>query len=180
MQKNPYPLLHSTGQDNCRATIHPDHGHASFDCLLQQLMLRKRTLATDVLAPVGEAEGDTLEIQGGLQSTSGSDLPRFESPEAFREWVVKRLDEYLSGLSRSTAKAEKANVIVTLHHPDRQASAPTNVEGARVIELHADNSPRLHTDRSTDGSLTTVLGGSMLSLWPQAILETGDVIELMG
>lgn len=96
--------------------------------------------------------------------------------------MVRRqiLDEYPSGLSRPPANAEKANVVVTLHHPDRQTTAATNVEGARVIALHADNRSRLLTEHATDGSLTIVLGGSMLNLWPQAILETGDVVELMG
>lgn len=48
--------------------IHEGYREHSFDCLLQSLMMRKRRLASSVLWPMGDVEGDITSLQRGITS----------------------------------------------------------------------------------------------------------------
>lgn len=159
--------------------IHPVDGPASFDCLLQRLMLRKRTLATDVLAPIGESEGDVAAIQNGLHAQSSHEVPTFDSPQQFREWVDARLDQYLRNASLRTNDLNEANVVVRLHHSEEQSLSSDDHVPARLIELYANGSSRIQTHRSANGTLVIELGGGMLNLWPEAVLESGETVAVI-
>lgn len=159
--------------------IHPVDGPTSFDCLLQRLMLRKRTLATDVLAPMGESEGDVADIQNGLQAQAAHEVPSFDSPEIFREWVEARLENYLRNTSLRTNDLEEASVAVRLYHSKEQLLSSIDHVPARLIELHAHGPSRVQTRRLESGALIIELGGQMLNLWPEAVLESSEKVAVM-
>lgn len=46
--------------------IHPNYGAQSFDCLLQSLMQRKRSLASQALWPMGDTKSDLSDLQSGM------------------------------------------------------------------------------------------------------------------
>lgn len=52
--------------------IHPSYGVQSFDCLLQSLMQRKRSLASKALWPMGDTHGDMSDLQNGLANGAQS------------------------------------------------------------------------------------------------------------
>jgi SNF2 family DNA or RNA helicase len=52
--------------------IHPAYAEGSFDCLLQNLMQRKRRLAKKALWPMGDTSQDAEEIQSKLRGESSS------------------------------------------------------------------------------------------------------------
>jgi superfamily II DNA or RNA helicase len=58
--------------------VHPGYREDSFDCLLQNLMQRKRRLARSALWPMGDTSGDADALQrglrAGLEATSGDPL----------------------------------------------------------------------------------------------------------
>lgn len=159
--------------------IHPVDGPASFDCLLQRLMLRKRTLATDVLAPIGESEGDVTDIQKGLNANPVDAIPTFDTALSFRAWVEARLHGYLSNSLQRTENTEEANVVVRTNHAKGQTLPPSTTGPARLIELYANGPSRVQTHRLEGGALVIELGGQMLSLWPEAVLESGDRVKVM-
>jgi hypothetical protein len=50
--------------------VHPDYQHNSFDCLLHNLMTRKRRLASSALWPMGDTDEDAARLQQSLADES--------------------------------------------------------------------------------------------------------------
>ncbi len=142
-------------------------------------MLKKRTLATDVLAPMGEAEGDTDAIRNGLEAQYAIELPSFDTPESLTIWVNKRLENYLIKKTGDTPVSDEAQVVVRLRHSQSQSGSNSTHKSNRLIELFPDGPSRVETRRLEDGTLVTELGGAMLSLWPEAVLEPGDTVRVI-
>lgn len=74
--------VHRIGQERAVSVhvpmaIHPQYREDSFDCLLQNLMERKRQLASSALWPMGDTENDTADLRqkmtSGEPSTSSGD-----------------------------------------------------------------------------------------------------------
>lgn len=76
--------------------IHPEFGDYSFDRRLQELLLRKRHLSRELLAPPASSERDLDDL---FRQTVRLDyevrLPDFDSmePRQFERWVLDRLQE---------------------------------------------------------------------------------------
>ncbi len=139
-------------------------------------MRKKRTLATDVLAPTGETEGDNGAIQNGLESQYLVELTPFDTPESLASWVNERLEDYLIKKPSDKPVADEAQVVVHLHHTRSRSGSPGNHKSNRLIELFPDGPSRVKTRRLEDGTLVTELGGAMLSLclrrfWSRVILS---------
>ena len=64
--------------------IHPGYGAQSFDCLLQSLMQRKRSLASQALWPMGDTHGDLSALQAGL-----SNEPQTQSPNVLDDCMFE-------------------------------------------------------------------------------------------
>ena len=63
--------VHRTGQNkpvevHVPMAIHPNYGAQSFDYLLQSLMQRKRSLASQALWPMGDTKGDLSDLQSEM------------------------------------------------------------------------------------------------------------------
>jgi superfamily II DNA or RNA helicase len=55
--------------------VHPDYQHNSFDCLLHNLMTRKRRLASSALWPMGDTDEDAARLQQSLADESTTLAP---------------------------------------------------------------------------------------------------------
>ena len=69
--------VHRIGQErdvtvHVPMAIHPRHREKSFDCLLDNLMTRKRNLANSALWPMGDTESDVSDLRSGLVSESNN------------------------------------------------------------------------------------------------------------
>lgn len=159
--------------------IHPEDGTASFDCLLQKLMLRKRLLAADVLAPMGEAASDSTILQSELAAAQNNELPVFGSAESFLLWAEERLEAFSTVTTTNSVSEDKAEVHVRLHHAGRSPIESTNIAARRRVELFSEGPARVETKRLDDGTLVTELGGPLLTLWPEAVLEPSDQVKII-
>ena len=159
--------------------IHPQDGSASFDCLLQKLMLRKRLLAADVLAPMGEVDGDANVLHDELTSGHKNQLPEFKSSDEFRAWTEDRLRLYTTAAADVQSKTDNRDVHVRRHHGSTSSVEPMFSASLRRVELFSGGPPRLETRRLDDGTLLTELGGTLLSLWPEAVLEPDDRVKFV-
>ena len=80
--------VHRIGQDrpvtiHVPMAIHPQHREGSFDCLLHNLMNRKRQLASSALWPMGDTAADATDLRRGI-SGSGPDESRIGNGEPVR------------------------------------------------------------------------------------------------
>lgn len=160
--------------------IHPKHGLGSFDCLLQRLMLRKRLLAADVLAPMGEGEGDVGVLQSELAAEHADPLPPFESLSSLSNWIDARLAAFSISTADNSGTSTEYDVIVRLHHGSDKPADMGQFKASRRVEVFSGGSARVESHRLDDGTLVTELGGALLSLWPQAVLEPGDHVKVLG
>lgn len=72
--------------------IHPDYGPQSFDCLLQNLMQKKRKLASQALWPMGDNYSDLESLQSSLQgerSSNSANIIAETMSELFRRDKLK-------------------------------------------------------------------------------------------
>jgi len=161
--------------------IHPTHVTGSFDCLLQRLMLAKRSLATDVLAPMADCHDDVNALQEQLLETVEGAIPVFASVSELDEWARGRWQDYRAAHGHESWHTTVAGpaVIVHLSSSLQDAGAEFRIGGdaGRTIVLGACGESRLMTECDDAGMLTTRLSGASLALWPEAVLEPTEAVR---
>ncbi len=69
--------------------VHPHHQRASFDCILNDIMIRKRKLFRDILMPVEDFDADQSAMISGLTNENKFDISQIDSLDwkAFEVWT---------------------------------------------------------------------------------------------
>ncbi|HBO43485.1 MAG TPA: hypothetical protein DD670_06055, partial [Planctomycetaceae bacterium] len=143
--------------------IHPRLQRGSFDCLLQTLMRRKRSLADSVLWPPESDENEIRALYDAIvtaeetsnttETLQGLDLAGYPS------LVAEDLD---GGTIRVRPRDGGASIVVSTE-PERIANVPLSADDAAVFLLAEKNDCSLPS-----GLPVSTLGGTML--WPEFIL----------
>ena len=171
--------------------IHPRYLTGSFDCLLQDLMARKKSLADAALWPMGDTEADaeTLEhamrqaapesavtgpAPGHLEDFSVVGLAGFAPPEAMGDGVcyLEWLDGWgggavvLNGAAMESPQAAKSALRAL-------AAAKPNVGIAAIIAL-SSQSTTVAALKAEGVAPVAALDGALATLWPNYVLCGAD------
>ena len=119
--------------------IHPGYRERSFDCVLNDLMRRKTSLARAALWPPTDNDFDFNMLMAGLGGTAPADLAEVDDLDwrGFENWIMQRAKE--SGdwrVSETPTSGDRGADVVLRHCRRRDASA-------LVQAKHTDNRERL-------------------------------------
>lgn len=146
-------------------------------CLLQKLMLRKRTIASGVLAPMGDSLSDVGELVAGV-SCDDDELSVPATITELRVWAQERFKDAGGQIGVSDGTANSTLLVFRDNHESHQAviarASQLHPNAERMVVLSPDTTPHLHTHHLESGMAVTELAGSMLGLWPAATLEAGN------
>ena len=111
--------------------IHPAYREYSFDCVLNNLMKRKRTLARAALWPPTDSDFDLGALIAGLNATEPADLSEIDGYnwKQFEDWVIRSARD--SGdwkVSETPASGDGGADAVLRHRHRRNASALVQVK----------------------------------------------------
>ena len=179
--------------------IHPEYRESSFDCILNNLMRRKTSLARAALWPPTNNDYDMGML---VTEISGADLINLEKIDnfnwqEFEDWVMQRAQDSGEWKVSETPSSGDAGADAVLEHRQRDASAlvqvkHTNNRSRRIDEnavrevIHAVghykiNNPQLvvianaydFTDRARNTALENdvkLVDRNHLGLWPNHVL----------
>ena len=119
--------------------IHPGYRERSFDCVLNDLMRRKTSLARAAIWPPTDNDFDFNMLMTGLSGAEPADLTEVDSLDwrGFENWIMERARE--SGdwrVSQTPTTGDQGADVVLKHCRRRDASA-------LVQAKHTDNRERL-------------------------------------
>ena len=74
--------------------VHPEYMSNSFDCILNDIMIRKRQLFQRVLMPMENARQDQSDVVAGLTGANGFDISQIDALDwkRFENWVGKEAE----------------------------------------------------------------------------------------
>ncbi|MEQ9145441.1 MAG: SNF2-related protein [Parvibaculaceae bacterium] len=101
--------------------VHPARRHQSFDCVLNTLMKRKKSLARAVLWPPTENDADISALIAGLSGAEPVDLPSIDDKDwlAFEKWLVDEAERSGEWQAAQTPTSGDKGADVILTHKQR-------------------------------------------------------------
>lgn len=179
--------------------IHPEYRESSFDCILNNLMRRKASLARAALWPPTDNDYDMGMLVAGISEADLISLERIDNFnwQEFEDWVMQRAQESGEWRVSETPISGDAGADAVLEHRQRDASALVQVkhtadrsrridESAVIEVMHAAkryriNNPQLvvitnaydFTDRARNTALESdvkLVDRNHLGLWPNHVL----------
>lgn len=115
--------------------IHPAYREQSFDCVLNDLMRRKKSLARAALWPPTLIDDDNGRLLAGIAGTSAVDLHEVDDLDwaAFEDWVLERAKENGDWVASRTPHSGDAGADAVL----RQAGG----SGAALVQIKHTGDP---------------------------------------
>ena len=179
--------------------IHPEYREGSFDCILNNLMRRKTSLARAALWPPTDNDYDIGMLVAGISGADTADLDKIDNFnwQEFEDWVMRRARDSGEWMVSETPASGDAGADAVLEHRQRDASALVQVkhtadrsrridENAVVEVMHVAkryriNNPQLvvitnaydFTDRARSTALESdvkLVDRNHLGLWPNHVL----------
>lgn len=179
--------------------IHPEYREGSFDCILNNLMRRKTSLARAALWPPTDNDYDMGMLVTGISGADLIDLEKIDnfSWQEFEDWVMQQAQDSREWKVSETPGSGDAGADTVLEHRQRDASAlvqvkHTNNRSRRIDEsavrevIHAVGrykvvNPQLvvitnahdFTDRARNAALESdvkLVDRNHLGLWPNHVL----------
>ena len=104
--------------------IHPAHRERSFDCVLNELMRRKRSLARAALWPPTLSDVDNAALLTGMSGADAFDPAEIDSLDwqGFEHWVVDRARKSGDWEASETPRSGDGGADALLRHCRRQAT----------------------------------------------------------
>ena len=115
--------------------IHPAHRERSFDCVLNDLMRRKRSLARAALWPPTLSDVDNAALVTGMSGAEAFDPTEIDSLDwhGFEHWVVDRARESGDWEASETQRSGDGGADALLWHRRRHATVAV-VQAKHTIE----------------------------------------------
>ena len=106
--------------------VHRLYKNQSFDCVLNDLMRRKRILSRSALWPATNSDGDKKALVGGMALENSFELGRIDSfdPVQFEHWILSeasKLDDWTALSTPVTGDAGADGVLRHTFRPDHGA-----------------------------------------------------------
>ena len=144
--------------------IHPRLQEGSFDCLLQRLMKKKRSLADSVLWPPEGDENEVRALYDAIVSARESDgVQQVDDSLQLLDRADLDVQELGANVLRLSPKRGGASVVVTLRYSDLRSEALDAKTDAAVVVLSETDVPVSDTTVPV-----SILGGA--TLWPEFIM----------
>jgi hypothetical protein len=101
--------------------VHPDLSERSFDCILNNIMSRKRILFQDVLMPPVDADGGVGELVSELVGETSFDPTEIDKNDwlSFEKWVAKRARDTRQWTPNETPRTGDGGCDIMLTHRER-------------------------------------------------------------
>lgn len=144
--------------------IHPRLQEGSFDCLLQRLMKKKRSLADSILWPPEGDENEVRALYDAIISARESDgVQQVDDSLQLLDRADLDVQELGANVLRLRPKEGGASVVVTLRYSDLRPEALDAKTDAAVVVLSETDVPVSDTTVPV-----SILGGA--TLWPEFIM----------
>ena len=110
--------------------IHPEYRESSFDCILNNLMRRKTSLARAALWPPTDNDYDMGMLVTGISDADLINLEKIDNFnwQEFEDWVMQRAQENGEWKVSETPSSGDAGADVVLEHRQRDTSALVQVK----------------------------------------------------
>ncbi|MEC9344624.1 MAG: SNF2-related protein [Pseudomonadota bacterium] len=104
--------------------VHPARQHQSFDCVLNALMKKKRSLARAIIWPPTQDDNDLSALLSGIDGTSPVDFPNIDDRDwqMFEYWVQDRARDSGEWQASLTRRSNEGGADVVLEHRVRKDS----------------------------------------------------------
>ena len=148
--------------------IHPKYREQSFDCVLNGLMQRKRSLARSILMPTSPTEDDSAAIVGGMIGVSFNPKKIDQlNWEEFENWVIDQAHKSGDWTTDRTPQSGDGGVDVILKHISRtrtqvlvqakHTTKPKKRIGTKAVSDLLRAQHRYHIDRPLLVAITNAL-----------------------
>lgn len=164
--------------------IHDRYKDRSFDCILNNIMQKKRHLSRDTLFPPTNDESDIAQFMGGLYGEEDEILAEIDGGDwlAFEQWTIKRMYDSGNWISYTTpSSGDKGADGIFIHRERGQAvvvqakhtqNAMTEIDASAVQQvMHARDKYELH-----DPMLVVLTNAARFSPKAQKLAQKSGVI----